>query len=184
MTLSQGKCELQFLPSERGKQILIFENYRYNLKRMSKKGKAKWICGTKVKSKCSAIVWLIDGVFHSRSGRHNHETDEKFIERKKLMMSMKKAAVRDVTVPLKTIYEKEIAKAAVSFEATANLPQFQNIRKCLIKSRNSAVPKLPTGDDVKLLLNPQRKTENGKKFLLADSSEEKTKLPKNIHLQT
>ncbi|XP_071041791.1 serine-rich adhesin for platelets isoform X3 [Parasteatoda tepidariorum] len=177
MTLSQGKCELQFLPSERGKQILIFENYRYNLKRMSKKGKAKWICGTKVKSKCSAIVWLIDGVFHSRSGRHNHETDEKFIERKKLMMSMKKAAVRDVTVPLKTIYEKEIAKAAVSFEATANLPQFQNIRKCLIKSRNSAVPKLPTGDDVKLLLNPQRKTENGKKFLLADSSEEKTKLP-------
>ena len=89
--------ELEFLKSEKGKDMLVFEGFLYNLKRVNK-AEIIWICHRGSSSKISFLTETCQSVIKTNLQKnailseptpHCHPGDQEIIQKRKIMMTVK-----------------------------------------------------------------------------------------------
>ena len=120
------QTEISFATSNKGKQILIHENYLFkcNKKTASKK---YWQC---IERDCGVYTHTTTtDELICVTGPHNHPADPDQLAAKLLRDKMKERILAETT-SITRIYDEEIAKANLSKGATAILPTVIEYRKC------------------------------------------------------
>ena len=120
-----GQSQMSFVTSNKGKPMVVYENYLFKFNRQSK-SKKYWLCD---KSGCGIYLHtsLTDEMI-SITGVHSHTANPDQIEAKILRDKMKERILFETT-SLTRIYDEEIVKANLSKAAAAIMPTIVQYRK-------------------------------------------------------
>lgn len=117
-SMMHQQSNLLFATSNKGKTILIHNNYFFNLNK-STASKKYWICSTKA---CGVYIHTtINDEFLCIKGNHNHNANPDEVVVKLVRDKMKERILAETTSITK-IYDEEIVKANISRGAAALIP--------------------------------------------------------------
>lgn len=115
---------LSFILSNKGKPLLVLNNFIYRLKKQTVV-KKYWICQ---ENGCTAYVHTdSENIFIASTGDHNHLCKPEALKIKQFRNNMKNRAVDEITT-ISKIYEDELIKSRLSTESLAALPLVREIR--------------------------------------------------------
>lgn len=153
---------LTFVKSQRGKDHLVYNGYRYNL------NKGTWYCVDRRRGNCQAKAYTTEDEIQSFVNEHNHVGDAALIE--KLVVQEKiRVAAQNTFQPTKLIVSKCIL--GVSKSAAVKLPAIRSMARYVRKIRQPTQFALPVPASLSCLSIPEcyKYLENGERFLLHDS---------------
>jgi hypothetical protein len=160
---------MEIVLSERSKELIIYQNYKFSYKELTKKGH-KWRCAHK---SCNSKLYVNEGktTILFEEIRHEHHPPNN-LECQIISNQVKRKAMDDLTEkPLKIISKK------ISNHLTNNLKtdDISNIRQNLYRARRKNTPILPTNlrETQEALLSIPTLTNKDEKFLLINDSENK-----------
>ena len=157
--------------SQRGKVMLLVDNYKYSFKEELKSGEKKWRCKT---AKCLANIYTVgpNNTISKSNLIHNHSAcDIRNIQRKVITSAAKRKAVEDIGSQPSKIVRSLIAKEDSTSITTTDLSY---IRKNIYNARRKLQPVLPkTKLEVHSLLKPETQflTSRKEEFLLVNSED-------------
>lgn len=163
----------KFIESNRGKRMLVFDNYKFSFANTKLDRTTRWKC---VIRSCSVKLYtnendeILKNV-HDSNINHNHNPYEtKIIDRQIINTSCKRKATEDIFVRPKKIIFKEIQQNNCS---EFNETDIKCLRKNLYEHRRKTLPVNPnTIQEVhEALDNLDVKTMNGESFLILNDSE-------------
>ena len=100
--------EFKILETNRGNKSIICDGYSYRFHTSLKNGELSWRCSNK---KCKVIRMTTDAetscIIHIKSV-HNHEADDRKLERQELRINAKRKATEDPTARPSNIIRKEL----------------------------------------------------------------------------
>ena len=125
--MASTTSSLSFITSNKGKFLLVLNDFVYRLKKETK-FKKYWICQD---NGCTAYIHTdTQNIFIKSSGDHNHLCESEALKIKQFRDNLKQRAVQETTA-ISKIYEEEVIKSELSTEVLANLPLVREIRKCI-----------------------------------------------------
>lgn len=164
---------LKVIVSERGKNLIVLDGYKYRFHKQLTNGVKRWVCSVSGNKKCPAYLKTegkSDVLVHI-ADNHNHQAlDEKVLNRLALSNSLKRKATEDLSErPIKLIHT-ELRSGDVS---TLTITDLKCIRKNIYHARRSVLPKLPTKlEEVHDVLKSfPCKTNRNEPFLLVNDTE-------------
>ena len=101
---------MKFLATQRGGQVLIYENYMYVINRKARDGRVFWRCHKSYQ--CSGVLTTLDNMVVSTRSTHNHPVDPAEVKVHKIKAKLKTKAKERVQ-PLPTLYSQEVSQAFV-----------------------------------------------------------------------
>ena len=124
------------IKSNRGKDLLVFENFTFYKTKVLKSEEVFWRC---IQTKCSAKVFTIGSdLTVSRSDLfHNHQPNEKKLNRKIVSNSCKRKAVDDISEKPSKIIRRTLAN---NLPATITTTDISYIRKNMYNCRRKLMP--------------------------------------------
>jgi len=124
-TIQLNSPIISFINSQKGKLMLVIDDYIFKFNRESKTTKY-WICTF---SGCLAKVrTTLDNQLIEFSDKHNHPSEKEKIEVRKFREKVKERAVNETT-PVPQIYEQECARMILFFSAITILPSEREMSK-------------------------------------------------------
>ncbi|CAF3480707.1 unnamed protein product, partial [Rotaria sp. Silwood2] len=137
---------LSFLVSNKGKLLLVLNDFVYRLKKQTN-DKKYWICQ---ENGCTAYVHTdIDNIFIKSSGDHNHLCEPELVKVKQFRSNLKNRAIQETTA-ISKIYEEEIIKSRLSTGTLAKLPLVREIQPGLLYARRQLTPVLPSSSSFEI----------------------------------
>lgn len=134
------KFEVSEMLSEKGKSMLVIDNYKYNFHKMLAGNIKRWQC---IQRGCKAFVKTlnISNSVVEYSDNHNHGSlPETMLNRQKLSNGVKRKAMEDLCEkPLKLIHS-EIKRTGTE---TLTVEDVHLIRKNIYNGRKQVLPKIP-----------------------------------------
>lgn len=122
---STSPVTISFIKSQKGKLMLVIDDYMFKLNRESKTTKY-WICTF---GGClSKVHTTLDNQLIEILEQHNHPSEKEKIEVRKFREKVKERAVNETT-PVPQIYEEECARMMLSFAAITILPSEREMSK-------------------------------------------------------
>lgn len=155
--------------SQRGKVMLLVDNYKFSFKEELKSGEKKWCCRT---PNCLANIYTVglDYTISKSNLIHNHSAcDIRIIQRQAIASTAKRIAVEDVGSQPSKILRSVIAKEDSTSITTTDLSY---IRKNMYNARRKLQPVLPKSKaEVHSSLKPETQFQTSRKeeFLLVNS---------------
>ena len=119
---------ISFINSQKGKLMLVLDDYIFKLNRQSKTTKY-WICT--INGCLSKVRTTLDNQLIEFIDKHNHPSEKEKIEIRRFREKVKERAVNETT-PIPQIYEEECAKMMLSFAAITILPSEREMSKICI----------------------------------------------------
>lgn len=154
---------ISFITSQKGKLMLIIDDYLFKFNRASKSAKY-WVCTS---SGCSSKVHTtLDNQLIELMGEHNHPAEKEKIEVRKFREKVKERVVKE-TKPIPQIYEEECASLLLSFAAITLLPSEREMNSSLNKARRAITPLIPT-TQLFSIPEPYNKTLRNQEFIVVD----------------
>lgn len=133
---------VQEMTSEKGKKLLIVNNFKFSKANISKSGKIRWKC---VNRKCPAKIYTTvsqEIKLDEMCGNHNHEEDST-ISRQQLSNSLKRKATEDLTEKPSKLIRSELHDKP-EYEVTIN--DINCVRRNLYMARRKLLPPLPKNE--------------------------------------
>ncbi|CAF3867561.1 unnamed protein product [Rotaria sordida] len=156
---------LKFSTTSKGKQLLIYDGYMYNL--IKDRGCVKyWRCQER---SCSAIIHTNkNDHLKTRSGNHNHVPTPERIELIQFKYEVKRRVLEEST-PIARIYDQQLAAAQLTLPALSIAPTSREAQSSFQHLRRKTTPPLPVSGDFEI---PDRcsQTLDGNNFLLSDTT--------------
>jgi len=160
---------MEIVLSERGKEQIIYQNYKFSYKELTKKGH-KWRCAHK---SCNSKLYIDEGktTILSEEIKLEHPPP-KNLEQQIISNQVKRKAMDDLTEKPLKIISKEISNHVISNLKTDDI---SNIRQNLYRARRKNTPTLPTNlrETQETLLNVPTLPNKDEEFLLINDSEYK-----------
>jgi hypothetical protein len=161
---------LDFIKSEKGKDLLVDQGYIYRHERIiSNSGKVIWRCIDHAKKKCRGRCHTIGQHVTHRSG-HNHAPDAAKVEARRALNIIKDRAISSQDAPTNIIAQ---ASSSISQAAAGQLPSLSSIIRNILRFRvreGQAPPNPATLADLVIHPNSEyAQTKNGENFLQFDS---------------
>jgi predicted house-cleaning noncanonical NTP pyrophosphatase (MazG superfamily) len=165
---------LKLIISERGKEFLVLDRFKYRFHKELSSGVKRWVCSISGNKKCPAylktegktnIVEVIDN--------HNHPPhEEKILNRNELSNSLKRKATEDLNERPTKLIHQELRKGDIETLTNCDI---KRIRKNIYQARRGVLPKLPTTqEEIHHALNSHSiKTNRDGPFLLVNDAENK-----------
>lgn len=166
--------EVKCILSEKGKQLLVINNFKFCVAEKLKSGQCRWRCVNK-KSKCSAKVYTSDNDFTiitKHDLQHNHVEAEN-IQRQALNNSVKRKAVDNLVERPSKIICEELRRSTFASEIVSE--DLERIRKNMWYARRCVLPPLPKtqADVFDKLSAAMPKTNKDEDFLLINNKHER-----------
>lgn len=163
---------MEFISSEKGKPLIIYENFKFRRYRELKTtGELVWCCTNK---NCLAKVYTLgeNFIFSKKNGFHNHNRNDDLVNRQRISNAVKRKAEEDLCEkPSKLIY-KELKNHP---EALNNLSakDVRYICNNISHTRAKLIPNLPKNiSDIHTYLESVPvKTTKEENFLIINNSE-------------
>ncbi|CAF4422128.1 unnamed protein product [Rotaria magnacalcarata] len=155
--------DISFSISNKGKQLLIYENYVFKCNKATA-NKKYWLCG---EQECSVYIHTtVANEMICIKGDHNHPSNPDQLEAKLVRDKMKERIISETTSITK-IYDEEVTKANLSKGAAVVLPTVVEYRSNMSKARRKNTPVIPLSEmfDIPELY---QQTPSAKRFLLID----------------
>ena len=132
--------EFKILETNRGNKSIICDGYSYRFHTSLKNGELSWRCSNK---KCKVIRMTTDAetscIIHIKSV-HNHEADDRKLERQELRINAKRKATEDPTARPSNIIRKELTSIDENFLHQDDL---KNVSKAIYRERWKGHTTLP-----------------------------------------
>lgn len=155
--------------SERGKELIIYQFYKFSYKELTKKGH-KWRCAHK---SCNSKLYIDEDktTILSEEIKHDHPPPNN-LERQIISNQVKRKAMDNLTEKPLKIISKEISNHVINNLKTDDI---SNIRQNLYRARRKNTPTLPTNlrETQEALINIPTLTNKDEEFLLINDSENK-----------
>lgn len=167
------KVTLQFktVSSQRGKKLLIRENYRYYKKRQNKNGHIVWHCASQ---KCNAIL-VTNYDCNLALKEQSHICNSSSVQndlKEKIDECLERAKTESTPIP--TIYKEQVEKLeSTGLDLVLKLPNYNNLKKRMYKLRNK---ELQTKNVRFSKLRDVKVPGVHKDILLADYTEKKRRI--------
>lgn len=160
---------LKFITSERGKSLLLYQNYKFFKHSELQSGEVKWRCSNK---KCSSFVKTVcDSEITQENIVHQHSPpSDKDILRQELRDCAKRKASEDAY----ELPSKVIKKALIDVDPeskTLDLKDVHLVKRSIYKARRKVLPRLPRDRDetYSMLASSEYTTNRNEPFLLKSS---------------
>lgn len=158
--------EIKMIVSEKGKPLLVLNDYKYREKKVLKSGEKFWTCAV---SKCNAKVFTLgsDNIISRKETLHNHEKDIKKLNRQILSVASKRKATEDITErPSKIIHS--VIKENTDTMNSLTRTDITYIRNNMYYQRRQVQPRLPSSisDVLHILPTLNLRTIKNEPFLL------------------
>lgn len=155
--------------TNKGKEALIFESFKYRKAHISQEGEIRWRCTI---TGCAATVYTVtsDRTAVIRTALdHTHEKNEKKLIRQLVTQSAKRKAVEDHSLKPAKIIRLSV-KSVQGAEDIVTEEDVKSVRRSCNYARRSSLPSLPKSrNEVQLALNSiDTKTTRGEDFLLVN----------------
>lgn len=162
---------LKFVVSERGKPLLVLEDFTYRLKRELKNGEKFWTC---TKSNCNAKVFTVGDVLSRRDTTHHHEADPQTISRKVISSTAKRKATENLSERPSKIIHSALIDNVGDFK-NLTVTDINSIKRNIYNERRKTLPPLPksTEDVIEILKNMDIRTVKMENFLSVCDEENK-----------
>ncbi len=157
---------MQFITSQRGKQHLCLDGYRYREKNTLKNGNTNWRC---LVESCKAVVQLSITNEIARKTDHNHVASPSKIEAKKFVQQIREKALTSNEMPRQIILSSQVQLPVF---AAPTIPSYQCSLRTINRKRQGAqvsIPKPKTLSELGDLPSPLTVTCDGQNFLYFDS---------------
>lgn len=155
--------------SEKGKPLLICDNYKYRFKRELKNEIQRWDCANKT---CRCYLKINSSNIIVESFRdHNHDKlDVKTINRQKLENSLKRKAIQDISSKPSKLVHEELKEGDVE---TLSSGDVELVKRVIRRARRSVHPNLPKSrhETHSALDTMSIVTNTGESFLLINNSQ-------------
>ena len=169
---------VSIIRSERGKELIVFENFTFSKDVTLKSGEISWRCSQK-RLNCKAKLYTVgpDNIITKKGNDHNHKADEKKIARKTVSSICKRKAVEDLSERPSKIICKTLASNLPPSLTTTDVSYIRkNIYNCRRKVLPGPFPK--SKEDVHQILSTYAETgaetlltNKGEKFLFVNDLE-------------
>lgn len=137
------KMSVSMIKSERGKDLLIFENFTFSKDRVLKSGETSWRCCQK-RLQCKAKIYTVgtDNLITKKNDDHNHEADERKVTRKVISNTCKRKAEEDISERPSKIICKTLASHLPPSITTTDITYIRrNMYNCRRKMLPGPLPK-------------------------------------------
>lgn len=158
---------IQKMLSEKGKPMIVINNYKYNFHKKLCDNIERWQC---IKRGCKSYVKSRDDIVVEHNCVHNHDPiNESILNRQQLSNSVKRKAIEDICERPAKILHQQLRTCDVD---TITVTDVNLIRKCMYNGRRSVIPKIPQNvTDVHDVLNSiEIKTNKGEAFIRKNDS--------------
>lgn len=142
--MAYAQVQVKYVPTKRGQQSLVHNNYRYNVK-LRRNDRTYWKCHLKT---CPATVNTHNGIIVKFGHLHNHQPEHEQLKVDEILRSLKRRCREDV-VPVPTIYEEELSKLRTTewdddmHRTVEHFPTFHSCKTSLYHQRTKLLPRLP-----------------------------------------
>jgi hypothetical protein len=161
---------MDIIKSQKGKQQLLYEGYRYRRDKVNQDGSSSWRC---VKRECAGrLKKKTDGTLQT-STEHMHAPDTAKNESEKIKATIRERAENGVEKPRQIIVN---STAGVSLEAAHLLPSYSASQRTVERKRKRPDVNNPRPHSVKDIILPDtmKVTTRSENFLLWDSGDQDT----------
>lgn len=159
--------EIKMILSEKGKSLLVWDDYKFREKKVLKSGEKFWTCTV---SKCNAKVFTLgsDNIISRKETVHNHENDIKKLNRQILSVASKRKAVEDITERPSKIIHSVLRENSDTMDALTR-KDITYIRNNMYYKRRQVQARLPSNvsDVFDILPTLNLTTIKNEPFLLA-----------------
>ncbi|CAH0399060.1 unnamed protein product [Chilo suppressalis] len=132
-----GKISYIIIPSQRGGKAMLYNGFRFNVKRENKHGNTVWCCAKK--HICKGSVITCGDTVIVKETKHTCQPDET-VNQIKLMLQRCIAKCEADFRPVKSIYDAEVEEFKQTHtDIEAKIPKFDSVKKILYKYRNKAL---------------------------------------------
>lgn len=165
--------EVSINTSTRGKPLLIVNMFTFSRQKQLKSGEVFWRC-TNRRLNCAAKVFTLgpENTIIRSDLHHNHDTDEKKINRRMISNSCKRKAIEDISEKPSKIVCRELQN---NLPATLTSNDIINIKKTIYSSRRKILPNiLPknVAESHQVLASLNLKTNRNEDFLFINNEED------------
>ncbi|RWS24035.1 uncharacterized protein B4U80_10646 [Leptotrombidium deliense] len=137
---------LEYIKSQRGKDLLIIENYLFEKDKDAKNdpNTSYWRCQTR---SCKERVSVVSGELSRHNIIHTHPDHSEAINKKRKLKIFKEAAGKNPGKGMKRVYDEtirnEVDAATDRDEAIAQMPPFKQIGRTMYRALEDILPKEP-----------------------------------------
>ena len=163
---------IEFIKSEKGKDLLVYESFVYRNERTTE-AKTIWKCEEYYKiGNCKARIHLsLDNQrILKQIGEHNHVPEKAKIEARKILRKIKEVAISTQTETNNIIAQ---ASVNVTQSTIAQLPSPIRIKRTIqrIRIQKEKAPSLPRSLNELIIPGEYQLTKRGQQFMLFDSQD-------------
>ena len=163
---------IEFIKSEKGKDLLVYESFVYRNERTTE-AKTIWKCEEYDKiGNCKARIHLsLDNQrILKQIGEHNHVPEKAKIEARKILRKIKEVAISTQTETNNIIAQ---ASVNVTQSTIAQLPSPIRIKRTIqrIRIQKEKAPSLPRSLNELIIPGEYQLTKRGQQFMLFDSQD-------------
>ena len=160
---------MEFIKSEKNKDMLIFENYTYTKQKLLVDNVICWECTQRKTRHCNARIKTQNGQLFGRLNQHVHAADPEKAEIRRVASEVRRRATTTGERP-----QNIIANAVMNLDdgTSARMPSVTCMARNINRQRAIAfpTPPLPLDNDTLFVLPPAyTTTSNGERFLQYDN---------------
>ncbi|CAN8005385.1 unnamed protein product, partial [Ixodes hexagonus] len=161
--------EVEFLKTEKGKDALILDGFKYCFQRKNQDEKTAWRCAKYWTINCKAAVLTNQGKVVKTTQEHNHPPDSSQLWEARLKNALKQRVRSEPHLPAPQVYSREIL-SLVDDTVMAELPTFESVRSTKYREKRKQQPSLPRDMAEINLGRLHTETLDKRDFLLFDVS--------------
>ncbi|KAE9536151.1 hypothetical protein AGLY_007374 [Aphis glycines] len=159
---------MEVILSERGKELILYKNYKFSCKNLTKNGR-KWRCTEKT---CNAKLYVdeVKTTILKEETEHNHLPPKK-IQRQIISNQVKRKAMDDlIEKPLKLINKQIFTEKSTN---DLKIEDISNIRQNLYRARRKSIPKLPKNlrETQEIIMSTTTLTNRNEEYLIINDFE-------------
>ncbi|XP_040066940.1 uncharacterized protein LOC120840454 [Ixodes scapularis] len=127
--------EVEFLRTEKGKEALILDGFKYCFQRKDQDEKTAWRCAKYWTNNCKAAVLRKHGKVVKTTQEHNHPPDSSPLRGARLKNALKQKVRSEPHLPAPQVYSREILSLVGQVDDTvmAELPTFESVRSTMCR---------------------------------------------------
>lgn len=160
---------LQFVKSQKGKDLLVYHGHMFSKEKTDENRKIIWKCLSYAKSKCSARIHTMDDGVIKEPHDHNHAPDQAKVQVKNVISGMKDRAETAPETSTHQIVAASVVNLGVAVQG--QLPSVPCLKRTVQRLRqqvNEAPPNPLSLEDLQIP-NRYQLTDTGAQFLIWDS---------------
>ncbi|CAI6359480.1 unnamed protein product [Macrosiphum euphorbiae] len=159
---------MEVILSERGKELILYKNYKFSCKNLTKNGR-KWRCTEKT---CNAKLYVdeVKTTILKEETEHNH-LPPKNVQRQIISNQVKRKAMDDlIEKPLKLINKQIFTEKSTN---DLKIEDISIIRQNLYRARRKSIPKLPKNlrETQEIIMSTTTLTNRNEEYLLINDFE-------------